>query len=369
MAEGKKKPGTVSGFNAGGRRDMGDRFAEVERAGNVGGTLRRIAGYFTRERGLVLLMLGVVLFGTICGVWAPILQSNAIDIIAGTRTGVLSRMLILMFVIYLFYSAAQFLQDYISAKLSQHVVKRIREELFGKLIDIPVKYLDQHSHGDVMSRMTNDVENISTTISQSLPSLFSGVLTVIGTVSIMLWYCWQLTLLSVLTVALTILITKLLTGKMREFSRRRQRLLGMLNGSVEEIISGYRTVVAYNHQDASVEEFRETSDELTRGRHPRQQSGRHLRTDHELRRQPELCGHRGLRRLVRSARDDLHRRDLGLYRLRQAVQPPTEPDCPNLRPAPVGYRRGGAGLRRDRRGERGHVRRDPDGGGRRGGAL
>ena len=264
MAEKRNKPGTLPQFGPGARRGGGDRFAEVEHAGNVGGTVRRIAAYFARERKLVGAMLAVVIFGTVCGVWAPSLQSNAIDIIAGERTGVLGSTLILMFVIYLFYSAAQFLQDYISALLSQHVVKQIREELFGKLIDIPVKYLDRHSHGDVMSRMTNDVENISTTISQSLPSLFSGVLTILGTVAIMLWYCWQLTLLSVLTVALTIVITKLLSGKMREFSRARQRLLGLLNGNVEEIVSGYRTVVAYNHQDASIKEFRETSDELTK---------------------------------------------------------------------------------------------------------
>ena len=264
MAEKKSRADSLPQFGPGGRRGGGDRFAEVEHAGNVGGTLRRVAAYFARERALVGAMLAVVVFGTVCGVWAPALQSNAIDIIGGAREGILGNTLILMFVIYLLYSASQFLQDYISALLSQHVVKRIREELFGKLIDIPVKYLDRHSHGDVMSRMTNDVENISTTISQSLPSLFSGVLTVIGTVAVMLWYCWQLTALSVLTVALTIVITKLLSGKMREYSRRRQRLLGLLNGNVEEIVSGYRTVVAYNHQDASIEEFRETSDELTK---------------------------------------------------------------------------------------------------------
>ena len=77
-----------------------------------------------------------------------------------------------------------------------------------------------------MSRMTNDIENISTTVSQSLPSLFSGVLTIIGTVAIMLWYCWQLALLSCATVLLTLLATKILSGKVRRFSRRRQALLG-----------------------------------------------------------------------------------------------------------------------------------------------
>ncbi|MCI9544575.1 MAG: ABC transporter ATP-binding protein [Acutalibacter muris] len=87
------------------------------------------------------------------------------------------------------YSASQLFQGLVSAKLSQRIVKRMREELFSKLMDLPVKYLDTHSHGDVMSRMTNDVENISTTVSQFLPSLFSGVLTILGTVAVMLWYC------------------------------------------------------------------------------------------------------------------------------------------------------------------------------------
>lgn len=94
-----------------------------------------------------------------------------------------------MLAAYLLYSGSQLLQGLLSAKLSQCIVKRMREELFGKIVDLPVRYLDTHSHGDVMSRMTNDIENISATVSQSLPLLFSGILTIIGTVSIMLWRC------------------------------------------------------------------------------------------------------------------------------------------------------------------------------------
>ena len=112
--------------------------------------------------------------------------------------------------------------------------------------------------------MTNDIENISTTVSQSLPSLFSGILTIIGTVSIMLWYCWQLALLSFATVILTVTATKLPSKKVRKFSRKRQMLLGQLNGTVEEMVSGYHTVVAYNHQDVTTEEFCSTSDSLTK---------------------------------------------------------------------------------------------------------
>lgn len=131
-------------------------------------------------------------------------------------------------------------------------------------MDLPICYLDTHSHGDVMSRMTNDVENISTTVSQSLPSLFSGVLTIIGTVAIMLRYCWQLALLSFATVLLTFLATKILSGNVRRFSRKRQMLLGQLNGTVEEMVSGYRTVVAYNHQKITTDDFCDMADSLTK---------------------------------------------------------------------------------------------------------
>lgn len=244
--------------------NRGARFAEVEHAENIGSTLKRILTYFAKEKIMVISMLAIVVFGTLCGVYAPSLQSKSIDIIAGKESGNLINNLLFMLAVYLFYSAAQLLQGLISARLSQRIIKRMREELFCKIIDLPIRYLDAHSHGDIMSRMTNDIENISTTVSQSLPSLFSGVLTIIGTVAIMLWYCWQLALLSLATVVLTLIATKVLSKNVRKFSRKRQALLGQLNGTVEEMISGYRTVVAYNHQDETTEKFCKTSDSLTK---------------------------------------------------------------------------------------------------------
>lgn len=240
------------------------RFAEVEHADNVGATVKRIWAYFAHEKIMVVSMLVIVIVGTLCGVYAPSLQSKAIDVIAGSAVGNLCQTIGLMLAVYLLYSVSQLLQGFFSAKLSQRIVSRMREELFGKIMDLPICYLDTHSHGDVMSRMTNDIENISTTVSQSLPSLFSGVLTIAGTAGIMVWYCWQLAFLSCATVILTVVATKILSSKVRKFSRRRQMLLGSLNGTVEEMVSGYRTVVAYNHQDITTEEFCRTSDALTR---------------------------------------------------------------------------------------------------------
>jgi len=258
MSEPKGLERQIPGMN---RRN---NFAEVEHAKNVGATLKRIIVYFIHEKKLVFGMLAVVIFGTLCGVYAPSLQSSAIDVIAGSSEGELVKILGFMLAVYLLYSLSQLIQGLISAHLSQNIVRQMREELFGKIIDLPVQYLDTHSHGDVMSRMTNDIENISTTISQSLPSLFSGVLTVAGTVAMMLWYCWQLALLSCATVILTVMTTKILSKNVRKFSRKRQQLLGELNGTVEEMISGYRTVVAYNHQGTTTNDFCQTSNDLTK---------------------------------------------------------------------------------------------------------
>lgn len=249
---------TIPGMN---RRE---RFAEVEHAENANAAIKRIARYFAKEKRSVLVMFGVVIFGTLCGVYAPSLQSRAIDIIAGTRRGNLTKAILLMLAFYFLYSGCQLIQGLFSAKISQRIVKQMREELFEKIVDLPVCYLDTHSHGDVMSRMTNDIENISTTVSQSLPSLCSGVLTIIGTAAIMFYYCWQLAVLSLVTVILTLLATKLLSGQVRRFSRKRQQLLGQLNGIVEEMISGYRTVAAYNYQEITTEKFCRTSDSLTK---------------------------------------------------------------------------------------------------------
>lgn len=260
----KEQDSRLAEHNIPGMMNRRERFVEPEHADNIGAAVRRIVVYFVKEKKLVAGMLAVVLSDTLCGILAPSLQSGAVDIIAGEKQGILSHTLTLMLSVYLLYSICGLLQGLCSARLGQNVVRQMREELFGKIVELPVRYLDTHSHGDVMSRMTNDIENISTTVSQSLPSLFSGVLTVIGTMAVMLWYCWQLALLSFVTVLLTFLATKFLSGKVRRLSRKRQQLLGQLNGTVEEMVAGYRTVVAYNHQDITAADFCATADSLTK---------------------------------------------------------------------------------------------------------
>lgn len=253
----------MNNYKAFGRRP-GNRNLTVEKAKDKKGTLKRLIAYFAAEKAMIIGLLAAVIVVVICSVYAPKLQSNAIDIIASGRFKELTPILITMVVVYIIHSICTFLQTKISAVLSQNIVKKMREDLFRHIVNLPVRYLDSNSHGDIMSRMTNDIENISTTVSQSLSSMFSGVLTIIGTVIMMTVLCPQLALLSCVTVILTVIATKFLSKAMKKFFTKRQVLLGNLNGTVEEMVTGYKSVVAYNRQKNVIKDFNSVSNELTR---------------------------------------------------------------------------------------------------------
>ena len=263
MKQEESRQAQMNNYRAFGRRP-GNRNMTVEKPQNGKKTLKRLMGYFVSEKKMLFLLMLAVVVVVACSVYAPKLQSNAIDAIAGRQWDMLSPILIVMVIIYIIHSICTYMQSKLSAVLSQNIVSRMRKDLFLNIVNLPIRYLDANSHGDIMSRMTNDIENISTTVSQSMSSLFSGILTVIGTVVMMVALCPRLAALSCVTVILTIVATKLLSKAMRFFFKKRQVILGQLNGNVEEMVTGYRTVVAYNRQNAVVNDFDNVSDELTR---------------------------------------------------------------------------------------------------------
>lgn len=263
MKQEESRQAQMNNYRAFGRRP-GNRNMTVEKPQNGKKTLKRLMGYFISEKKMLFLLMLAVVVVVACSVYAPKLQSNAIDAIAGRQWDMLSPILIVMVIIYIIHSICTYMQSKLSAVLSQNIVSRMRKDLFLNIVNLPIRYLDANSHGDIMSRMTNDIENISTTVSQSMSSLFSGILTVIGTVVMMVALCPRLAALSCVTVILTIVATKLLSKAMRFFFKKRQVILGQLNGNVEEMVTGYRTVVAYNRQNAVVNDFDNISDELTR---------------------------------------------------------------------------------------------------------
>lgn len=265
----------------GGRRGGGPRgMMPVEKPKNFKQTVKKLVKYIAYNKKMFFALFAIMLIVTISNLVQPILQSEFINLLTSIQIGKIGEsildtvqekevfaealsLLVIMSCIYFGNALLTFFQTRLSAKLSQSTVLKMRNDLFGKFVKLPIKFLDTHSHGDLMSRMTNDVENISNTISQSLASLISGVLTIVGTLVIMIYYSWLLTLVCLLSVVMTLSLTKLLTKKMRKYYTKQAALLGKLNGHVEEMVTGYKTIVAYSKEEDVQEEFDNISHDLT----------------------------------------------------------------------------------------------------------
>ncbi len=233
----------------------------VEKAKDKKGTLKKLLKYIGTSKYLFLGLVAVMTVITVLNLLAPAIQQKAIDLITITEERVsvdwekFVQTLILLAVTYVISSAFSYFQGFFSAKLSTATVRKLRDDLFKKLVKLPIKYTDTHNHGDIMSRMTNDVENISNTISSSVGSLISAVFSVLGSITIMILYSPVMTLISVLTVVLTILVSTNMSKYMRRFYKEQQAVLGEMNGHVEEMVTGYKTVVSFSKQKKSTDEF------------------------------------------------------------------------------------------------------------------
>ena len=241
-----------------------------EKPKNIRGTLSKLMKYIGRSKFLMLLLLVVVVSATALNLAGPELQGRAIDSISiDAATGKLSvdfdaliQALTRMGIVYILSALIQFAQGIISARISQTTVYTLRKDLFRKITHLPIQYLDTHKHGDIMSRMTNDVDNVSHTISSSIASLISSVLTLMGALIMLMRKSWQMALISMITIPLTLFVSATLSKAMRKYFIRRQQLLGELNGQIEEMVTGYKTVMAYGKEEMACEKFAKTSEEF-----------------------------------------------------------------------------------------------------------
>ena len=258
------------GRGPGGGRPGGPMGARVnrEKPKNAKKSLGRLLRYIGKSKALIILLIVIMVVVTVTDLAGPALQGAAIDtikIVDGKLTvdfGAMLRYLGVMGILFVVSAAMSLFQGIIAAKLSQNTVYTLRNDLFAKISKLPIKYTDTHRHGDIMSRMTNDVENVSNAISQSISSLISSVLTLIGAFSMMIYYSWIMALIACITIPLTITISGNLAKFMRKYFVKRQKLLGQLNGQVEEMVTSYKTVVAYGKEEKAVKDFGVTSEEF-----------------------------------------------------------------------------------------------------------
>ena len=238
-----------------------------EKPKDLGKTISRLLKYSGKNAFILIFLIAATIIVTVSDVLSPMFQQLAIDEFYFDGAGklcvdmkALTTVLIVMFCAYILRAGSQLIQSRVAAKLAQNTVYHIRRDLFNKISKLPISYTDRHRHGDIMSRLTNDAENVSTAMSQSLTALFSGVLTLIGALCMMLHYSWIVTLVAIVTIPLTILVSSTLAKFMRKYFIRRQKLLGQLNGQIEEMVTGYKTVMAYGKEPDAIEKFGEISD-------------------------------------------------------------------------------------------------------------
>ena len=240
----------------------------VEKPKNMWRTIARLLRYIGRSGYLFLALLIFMALTTLADLFGPMLQQLAIDTIRVADDGLqidLDAMfgyLTVMGIMFAFGACMSLCQSLLAAKLSQSTVYAMRNDLFRKISKLPISYTDSHRHGDIMSRMTNDVENVSNAVAQSVTTLLSCIITLVGAMCMMIYYSWELTLITLVTIPMSVTVSTMLGKFMRKYFIRRQRLLGALNGQVEEMVTSYKTVVAYGKENEAVEKFAEISDQF-----------------------------------------------------------------------------------------------------------
>ena len=173
----------------------------------------------------------------------------------GVDFGHLGTLLGLAALVYLFGALLNWAQGYVLAGVAQRTVYRLREDVESKLARLPLRYFDQHPHGDILSRVTNDIDNVTTTLQQGLSQLLLSSLTIIGVLAMMFWISPLLAAVSLVTVPVSILVTVLIARRSQVQFKAQWARTGALNGHVEEMHTGHALVQVFGRSDAAVEEF------------------------------------------------------------------------------------------------------------------
>ena len=241
----------------------------LEKPKNPKETIGRLAKYLMEYKGqMLLVVLGI------CGssgasvastyFLKPIINDYIVPFI-GRENPDLSAfvsMLCLMAVVYLIGVGSGYLYKRLMVNIATGSMRKIRTDLFTHMQKLPIKYFDTHTHGELMSRYTNDTDTLREMISEGIPQLISSAITIVGVFSMMLVLSWQLTILAVLLLLVLLKLVKVIGGKSANFFIKQQRALGQVNGYIEEMIEGQKVVKVFCHEDTVKKEFAKLNEEL-----------------------------------------------------------------------------------------------------------
>ena len=242
---------------AGPNRGPGGR-GGFQKPKNMGKTIRRLLGYVSHSKMLLLLVAVCLFLSVFTNLGGSYMQRGIINNFLWSGCTDVKGLIVALGklgLVYICGCVASYLQSAAMIQVAQRGVKQLRKELFDKLQELPLSYFDKHPHGELMSRFTNDADNVQMALEQSLVSLFSSCLMFVGLVSLMLFINWKLFLVTALLLILMFKLFGTLGGRSRTCFRRQQQTMGAMNGEIQEVIEGLKVVKAFTHEEKAKEKF------------------------------------------------------------------------------------------------------------------
>lgn len=266
---GANKSGNIPNMPRLGNRMGGaphQRFQPMAKPKNSRGTMLRLVSMFGRWKKSLIVTTVLTIISASVSLITPLLIGKAINTF-NTKTGtvdknILTVILTALVICYLVSWIIDTSNSILMARVTQNLVKSIRTDFFSKLQRIPLNFYDTRAHGDTMSRITNDVDNISSTVAQTTTQLISSIFSITGSFIMMLYLSPVLTLVALITIPLVFMLTKTIARNSRKYFKSQQNMLGVLNGVIEENIVGLKMVKSFNRQQKVLEEFREVNGKL-----------------------------------------------------------------------------------------------------------
>ncbi|MCA9933201.1 MAG: ABC transporter ATP-binding protein, partial [Anaerolineales bacterium] len=237
-----------------------------DRARNFKATMKKLAQYLNAYKGRITVVMIFAIASTVFNIVGPKVLGNAttklfegvMAEIAGTGSidfDYIGRILLTMLILYVTSALFAYLMGWIMAGVSTDIAYRFREEIAAKINRLPLSYFDKTTQGEVLSRITNDVDTVNQTLSQSLTQIITSVITVVGVLVMMFSISWLMTLVALIVIPLSLGVVAFIVKRSQVYFMEQQDYLGHVNGHVEEMFGGHRVMKAFNGEERSIEEF------------------------------------------------------------------------------------------------------------------
>ena len=249
--------------------------APLEKAKDFKGTFKRLLTYLKPHRIKLITVLFLAILSTLFSILSPKVMSHVTDTIvngvmmklkgvpgASIDFPAIKKILLILIILYVISAAFSYLQQYVMAGVAQKTVFKLRNDVNEKLSRLPLKFFDNNTNGEILSRITNDIDNISSTLQQSLTQLITSVVTIIGVIFMMLSISPIMTLIVLVTLPIGVLGIRPIIKRSQRFFSNQQRELGKLNGHIEEMYTGHTVIKAFGHEKKSIEEFNQINEKL-----------------------------------------------------------------------------------------------------------